>query len=363
MTNNKWLDYAGLVASSAAYVEASKARTGVDKLATSLLLLKRDIANQDNERAFQKWVIEMLYQFNKTLTAVSTSPSEPLQDYFDIISFLNTIEENNVKTASIDGLENKVYFEQSLLKAQQLLDTLGKNVPEIQGLLQKQEQLRAEKVRKAAEEAWEALKRAQEVVKRAREHAANPFFDWRLNRKLVDKFKVESFQKTELLVGAIVATPYDEKGRPVVGLATNCLLITNNRVVFWAPSSKLKTMDISSYEDIVSVENGVQGIMTSTLILKLKEVEKRYDVTASLLLETLKRIRVQMAAYGVIKLVPNVEMYPIEPQQIEVDEEQLMKKYEITFERDKYWFRGYSYSERTDAINYAKLLESKGKDR
>ena len=158
-TDKKWVDYAGLAAASVAYSEASRARAGVDKLTSAFQVLVNEIDSQKSSREFQKWVAELLYQFSKTLTAISTSPADPLHDYLDITSFLDTIKRNNLSTPRIDSIENKGCFEQSLFKAKQLLEKLEKR-QEVQDYFRQQERLQAEKERN---EAMEAVASARET--------------------------------------------------------------------------------------------------------------------------------------------------------------------------------------------------------
>ncbi len=84
-TDKKWMDYAGLAAASVAYSEASRARAGVDRLQRELRSIKSDIESQNYEREFQKWVEELIYQFNKTVMAICESPKDPLKDWTDLV--------------------------------------------------------------------------------------------------------------------------------------------------------------------------------------------------------------------------------------------------------------------------------------
>ena len=68
-------------AASSSYGEASRAQAGVNQLWTEIQLIKEDINSQKYEREFQKWVEELIYQFNKTVTAVSEAPENPIVDY------------------------------------------------------------------------------------------------------------------------------------------------------------------------------------------------------------------------------------------------------------------------------------------
>ena len=157
----KYSDLASIGIASGAYVEASKAHAGVNQLSRDIYQLRQDVDNQTNEREFQKWAEEVIYQFDKTVTNVSNSPQDPVHDYIDIATFLLLIEEHNLTTARIDGLKKKAKLEQTLVKAKQLLLEFEKT-SEIQDfyekhqeeerLKQEEERLRKEKAQLEAEE-------------------------------------------------------------------------------------------------------------------------------------------------------------------------------------------------------------------
>lgn len=140
----KYLDYAAMGAASSAYAEASRAQAGVNQLWNEMQLLRNDINNEKYERNYQKWIEELIYQLSKTVNAISESPAEPLNDYIDLKSFILIIEDNNLNTSVISGLENKRSFETTLLQAQQLLDKLRAN-PQVQEYFCQQETARREK--------------------------------------------------------------------------------------------------------------------------------------------------------------------------------------------------------------------------
>ena len=71
----KYLDYAAMGATSSAYAEASRAQAGVNELWTEIQRLSDDINSLKYEREFQKWAEELIYQFNKNVTAISTAPA------------------------------------------------------------------------------------------------------------------------------------------------------------------------------------------------------------------------------------------------------------------------------------------------
>lgn len=104
----------------------------------------------------QAWVEEFIYKFNKVVTNISSNPGNPINDYGVVSSFFDTIKEKSLDTSRIRGLENKTVFEQTLLKAQQLIEGLEEK-PGLQNYLRqqeeaplKQERLRAEEDAKAA---------------------------------------------------------------------------------------------------------------------------------------------------------------------------------------------------------------------
>ena len=167
----KNMDYAAMGAAfvaygaaSSAYSEASRAQAGVNQLWKEIQLIRNDINSQKYEREFQRWAEELMYQFSKTVSFISDSPGNPINDCADIASFFRIIEENKINTACVNGLENKEKFEQTLLKAQNLFDNLKTN-SQVQDYLRQQEADRIEQERRRAEAAvdnamrWEQTKR------------------------------------------------------------------------------------------------------------------------------------------------------------------------------------------------------------
>jgi hypothetical protein len=112
---------------SSAYAQSSRALSEVRELWGQVEIIGSNIADQIYERAFQKWAEELIYQFNKTVTAIANTPADPVNDYADLVSFIYLIKENNLSTALISGFENKNAFEQALIKSQHILDKLEKN--------------------------------------------------------------------------------------------------------------------------------------------------------------------------------------------------------------------------------------------
>ena len=139
----KNMDWMAMGAASSAYGEASRAQAGVNQLWTEIQLIKEDINSQKYEREFQKWVEELIYQFNKTVIAISDSPGNPIVDYADLASFFSIIEEYHLDTSQISGFEHKEKFEQTLMKAQNLIAKLETN-QEVQEYIRQQEATRQE---------------------------------------------------------------------------------------------------------------------------------------------------------------------------------------------------------------------------
>ncbi len=161
----KYMDWAAMGAASSAFGEASRAQAGVNQLGNEIQLIKEDINSQKYEREFQKWAEELIYQFSKTVRAISESPADPVTDYADLLSFFRIIEDNKINTSIISGFEHKSAFEQTLLKAQGLISQLKEN-PQVQEFLQRQEAARREEERLQAEEAamaYDAAMAAQET--------------------------------------------------------------------------------------------------------------------------------------------------------------------------------------------------------
>jgi 6-pyruvoyl-tetrahydropterin synthase len=146
----KYLDYAAFGAASgaygaasSAYVESSRARAEVAALWEENQRLRDDMDSQKYEREFQKWAEEMIYQFAKTVKAITNTPGEPVSDFIDIASFLHLIESKELDTSHINGLDHKEKFDETLLKAQNLLTKLETN-EQVQKYIRQQEATRQE---------------------------------------------------------------------------------------------------------------------------------------------------------------------------------------------------------------------------
>ncbi len=134
----KHMDWAAMGMASGAYAEASRARAEVAALWEENQRLRNDINNEKYERNFQKWIEELIYQFDKTVKIIANAPASPVDDYLDIASFLRVIDRKKLDTSHISGLENKEKFEQTILKAKRLLEKL-ENTREVQGYINEQE--------------------------------------------------------------------------------------------------------------------------------------------------------------------------------------------------------------------------------
>jgi hypothetical protein len=160
----KNMDWAAMGAASSAYAEASRAQDGVNQLWEEIQLLRSDINSQKYERQFQKWAEELIYQFNKTVTAISESPASPVNDYLDLKSFVHLIEENQLDTSLISGLENKAKFDQTLLNGQHLLEELAKSPEMLDYFYQQELAQQKHKQQQAA-----ALKKEAEIAAKEKE--------------------------------------------------------------------------------------------------------------------------------------------------------------------------------------------------
>jgi len=145
----KYLDYAAMGAASSAYAEASRARAEVAALWEENQRLREDLDSQKYEREFQKWAEEMIYQFAKTVKAIADTPGEPVNDFIDPASFLYLIEAKELDTSHINGFDHKEKFDETSIKAQNLLAKLETN-EEVRKYIRKQEQeqIQAEKTAK-----------------------------------------------------------------------------------------------------------------------------------------------------------------------------------------------------------------------
>jgi 6-pyruvoyl-tetrahydropterin synthase len=154
-------------AASSAYAEASRARAEVAALWEENQRLREDLDSQKYEREFQKWAEEMIYQFAKTVKAITDTPGEPVNDFIDLASFLHLIEAKELDTSHINGFDHKEKFDETLIKAQNLLTKLETN-EQVQKYIREQEAARLEQDRKENENRREQERRqAEKTAKEA----------------------------------------------------------------------------------------------------------------------------------------------------------------------------------------------------
>jgi hypothetical protein len=110
---------------------------------------------------------ELIYQFTKTVTAISKSPGDPVTDYADVASFFRMVEEYKLSTSLINGLENKEKLDEILLKAQNLLNKL-ETTPQFQEYCSQKEAARLKR-----EGRQERLKMNQYESERLKEEEAS----------------------------------------------------------------------------------------------------------------------------------------------------------------------------------------------
>ena len=189
----KYMDWAAMGAASSAYAEASRARSEV------AALLEEHQRFRD-ELEFQKWVEELIYQFNKTVTAIFDFPANPVADCIDLASFLKLIEEYQLDTSQISGFEHKEKFEQTLLRAQQLLDQLEKT-PEVQDYLRRQEE--QQKKARIAEANLLVTKKAQ-----AKKQKRNKYIVFALLTSFIVAVVAENFGIRSALIFAACSIIY-----------------------------------------------------------------------------------------------------------------------------------------------------------
>jgi lipid II:glycine glycyltransferase (peptidoglycan interpeptide bridge formation enzyme) len=92
----------------------------------------------------------MIYQFAKTVKAITDAPGEPVNDFIDLASFLHLIEAKELDTSHINGFDHKEKFDETLLKAQNLLTKLETN-EQVQKYIRELKAARRERDRKENE--------------------------------------------------------------------------------------------------------------------------------------------------------------------------------------------------------------------
>ncbi len=132
------------------YAESSRAKAEVALLWEENQRLREDLDSQKYDREFQRWAEELIYQFSKVVKAIETSPGNPINDFIDLASFLHLIEAKELDTSLISGFEQKEKFDETVLKAQNLLSKLETN-KEVQKYIREQEAARLEQERQQEE--------------------------------------------------------------------------------------------------------------------------------------------------------------------------------------------------------------------
>ncbi len=219
----KYMDWAAMGAASSAYAEASRARSEnqdiwkqnqrlsnelgqlqevldqhqemLDQHQDNLDDIRNDIARRKAVEEYQAWVEEFIYKFNKAVTNVSSSSTDHIENYGIIASFLDIINTNSLDTSCIRGLENKLAFEQTFLKAQNLFDKLAETA-EVQDHLRQQEDARQEQERQQELARVEML-RQQELAHVKREQLEQQ------NAEIAAKARAK-FKRSVVTVGAFL---------------------------------------------------------------------------------------------------------------------------------------------------------------
>lgn len=142
----KYMDYAAMGAALSASQRASEAFDEIERLQKQIDAIKRS-AWEDRE--FQKWIEEFIYQFGKITERIETNPGEPGQDFLEIGAFLKMIEEKQINTSAVSGLENKKVFEDHLTRAEELYGDLWKHPRAVEERKEARDgrRLKAEKIR------------------------------------------------------------------------------------------------------------------------------------------------------------------------------------------------------------------------
>lgn len=161
----KYMDYAAMGAAFSASQRASEAVGEIERLQNQIDAMNLMRWDDREEREFQKWIEEFIYQFGKTIGRIETTPGDPVADFQEIASYLKMIEEKQINTRVISGLENKKVFEDVLTRAEKLCGELWKN-PKIVKYrnLQRDLAMRQRHVRaRLAEEKIQVEKRANKL--------------------------------------------------------------------------------------------------------------------------------------------------------------------------------------------------------
>ena len=126
----KYTDFVAMGAAFSASQMASEAFDEIERLQIQIDQLRLNALVDVQDRDFQKWIEEMLYQFVKITWRISNEPRDPFEDFREIGAYLKLIYEKQINTTVISGLENKKIFEETLARAELLFGDLWKN-PEV----------------------------------------------------------------------------------------------------------------------------------------------------------------------------------------------------------------------------------------
>ena len=120
----KYMDYAAMGAAFSASQRASEAFDEIERLQNQIDAMRLSIWDDRDEREFERWIEEFIYQFGKVTGRIEASPGDQVQDFLEITGFLKIIEEKKINTSVISGLENKKVFEDVLGRAERLYGDL-----------------------------------------------------------------------------------------------------------------------------------------------------------------------------------------------------------------------------------------------
>ncbi len=142
----KYMDYAAMGAAFSASQRASEAFEEIERLQNQIDAMNLSAWNDREEREFQKWIEEFIYQFGKTIDRIETTPRDPVEDFQEIAAYFKMIAEKNINTSAISGLENKKVFEDVLSRAEKLYGALWNHPRAVKrrNLLAKQEEEKKE---------------------------------------------------------------------------------------------------------------------------------------------------------------------------------------------------------------------------
>ena len=90
----KYMDYAAMGAASSAWARAANASQAaseafdeIDRLQSQIEELRARAWDEREEREFQKWIEEFIYQFGKVTGRIETTPGDPVEDFQEIAAY------------------------------------------------------------------------------------------------------------------------------------------------------------------------------------------------------------------------------------------------------------------------------------